>query len=126
MPLHNYTMKDGLISDNIRSICQDSLGYIWIGTGEGISVFDSKEFHNYSKSDGLSSNSISCIIADKRMFGEVWIGTSNRGVDKFIDGNFTNYSSLLSKNKKSINTIFQDNNFDLWCGTEDGIFIFLK
>lgn len=123
MPLHNYTMKDGLISDNIRSICQDSLGYIWIGTGEGISVFDSKEFHNYSKSDGLTSNSISCIIADKRMFGEVWIGTSNRGVDKFIDGNFTNYSSLLSKNKKSINTIFQDNNFDLWCGTEDGIFI---
>ncbi len=123
MPLHNYTMKDGLISDNIRSICQDSLGYIWIGTGEGISVFDSKEFHNYSKSDGLTSNSISCISADKRSPGEVWIGTRDRGVDKFIDGNFTNYYISLSKNQKSVNTIFQDNNYDLWCGTENGIFI---
>ena len=35
-------MKDGLISDNIQSICQDSLGYIWIGTGEGLSVFNSR------------------------------------------------------------------------------------
>ena len=126
LPLHNYTMKGGLISDNIRSICQDSLGYIWIGTGEGISVFDSKEFHNYSKSDGLTSNSISCIIADERIVGEVWIGTGDCGVDKFIDGNFTNYSAGLSKNKKSVNTLFQDNNYDLWCGTEDGIFIIHK
>jgi len=116
-------MKDGLISDNIRSICQDSLGYIWVGTGEGISVFDSKEFHNYSKEDGLSSNSISCIIADKKITGQVWIGTTDKGVNKFYEGSFTDFSINLPKAKRSINTLFQDNNFNVWCGTEKGVFL---
>ncbi len=116
-------MKDGLISDNIHSICQDSLGYIWIGTGEGISEFDSKGFHNYTTSDGLSSNSITCILADKKNPGTVWIGTIDSGVDKFCSGRFTIYGSNLLKNMRSINTLFQDDKNMLWCGTDEGIFI---
>lgn len=43
----NYDTQDGLCDNNINSITQDSKGFIWIGTREGLSRFDGAEFHNF-------------------------------------------------------------------------------
>ena len=49
-----YTVQDGLVSNPVRCIYQDSKGYIWIGTFEGGAVrFDGKYFTRYSSDDGL-------------------------------------------------------------------------
>ena len=52
----NYTVEDGLPSNTIYAIEQDSLGYIWLGTNKGLSRFDGSEFINYSEEDGLQDN----------------------------------------------------------------------
>lgn len=122
LPLHNYTIKDGLTSDNIESICQDSLGYIWIGTGEGISVFDSREFRNYSTVDGLSSNKINYILADRRNPGIVWVGTNGAGIDRYNYGKFENFGRNVPDKMKFIITLFEDENNVLWCGTDSGFY----
>ena len=114
-------MKDGLTSDNIHSICQDSLGYIWIGTGEGLSKFDSKEFHNYSITTGLTSEKIFEVVADKKNPGVVWIGTDG-GVDKYIDNKFKAFGSGLSSSMKVIDALYLNENNILWCGTDSGLF----
>ncbi len=122
LPLHNYTIKDGLISDNIESICQDSLGFIWFGTGEGISIFDSREFRNLTTINGLSSNKISYVTADKRIPGDVWIGTVDGGINRYHNGKFFVYGSGLPDRMKDINSIFEDDSSIIWCGTDSGFY----
>ena len=125
LPFHNYTVKDGLVSDNITSICQDSLGYIWFGTGEGISIFNSKEFKNISTIDGLSSDKISFITADKKIPGDVWIGTVSAGINRFHNGQFIKYGLNLPLLMRDINNIYEDDDNTFWCGTDSG-FYFIK
>ncbi len=115
-------MGDGLVSDNIHSICQDSLGYIWIGTGEGLSRFDSKEFYNYSKAEGLTSDKIFKVVADRQNPGVVWIGTEGGGMEKYVNGKFKNYTTSLPPPMKVIDALYLDEKNILWCGTDSGLF----
>ena len=47
----HYTTEDGMISNRITSITQDSLGYIWMATDFGLERFDGKQFKHYQKKD---------------------------------------------------------------------------
>ena len=122
LPFQNYSIKDGVISINIHSLCEDSLGYIWIGTEEGISVFNSREFVNYTTANGLSSNNISCITADVKIRGKVWIATYDSGIDVYENGGFKNLGSRLPNGLKNVNVLCQDENGTLWCGSDSGLF----
>ncbi len=44
-----YNISDGLVQSTVRSLCQDSLGFIWLGTKNGVSRFDGDEFFNIAE-----------------------------------------------------------------------------
>jgi ligand-binding sensor domain-containing protein len=48
-----YTVNEGLLSNSIQRIFQDSRGNIWISTIEGLSKYDGYRFTNYTKAHGL-------------------------------------------------------------------------
>ncbi len=54
--LKHYTSADGLAHDVTYNIMQDSKGYIWICTDDGLSKFNGKRFTNYGLKKGLTSN----------------------------------------------------------------------
>lgn len=54
----HYTIDDGLPHNVGFEILQDSKGYIWIGTDDGLARFDGKNFKVYRSNDGLLSNFI--------------------------------------------------------------------
>ena len=72
-----YGMEDGLVSGHIRAMCRDSQGKMWIGTYEGLDIFDEGVFTHclWSVSDGvsLSNNSIRSLACDSQ--GGMWVGT---------------------------------------------------
>jgi len=51
----NYTTAQGLPNNYITSIMQDSRGFLWIATQEGLSRFDGKNFKNFyaAKNDSI-------------------------------------------------------------------------
>ena len=51
-------VEEGLSSDVIYSIEQDSLGFIWIGTSEGLNRYDGTQFKVYKKSDIVGNQNI--------------------------------------------------------------------
>ncbi|MCD4730706.1 MAG: histidine kinase [Bacteroidales bacterium] len=52
----HYTVKDGLVQNQVIIMFQDSHGYLWLGTKGGVSRFDGLKFLNYTVNDGLLSN----------------------------------------------------------------------
>ena len=51
----NLTLDDGLSNLAIHSICQDDLGYMWIGTARGLNRYDGISFKHYFYSIGPNS-----------------------------------------------------------------------
>lgn len=70
---------DGLISNTVNAITQDSDGFMWFGTPEGLCRYDGYAFksfvHDPSDVHTLSNNIISCLIEDS--FRNLWVGTRN-------------------------------------------------
>ncbi len=123
LPLHSYSTKDGLPSNWITALIQDSRGYLWIGTSEGLSVYDGATFVNYTTADGLSNNFIWALKESKSHPGTIWIGTNKRGLTKFADGRFTRIRVGTTLNTNTISSIEEDANGVLWCGTSGGVFL---
>jgi ligand-binding sensor domain-containing protein/serine phosphatase RsbU (regulator of sigma subunit) len=77
---HNFNTEDGLAQSFVYSIIQDVHGYLWVGTGNGVSRYNGFKFENYLNSDSSSDNVITCSISD----GEyLWFGHMNGGLSCF-------------------------------------------
>ena len=112
----NYSIKNGLPSNAIRDILQDSKGYMWFATQNGISRFDGYNFKNFSIEDGLPSIYIYCLFEDSK--GNIWIGTEDGGVAKYNGREFIVYNAdngLVGNNE--INEIFEDHKGNIWVRT---------
>ena len=64
--LRQFSNKNGLSNSAIQSLYQDSQGVLWIGTCDGLNVFDGNNIHLYTPVDVsrnlLSGNIISQIV----------------------------------------------------------------
>ena len=123
LPLKNYNVKEGLISNNANTFCQDKRGYLWIGCAEGISVFNGIKFTNYSPSSGLALNYVNQIIEDRFNNCMMWIATNGGGISKYSNNKFS--TIIFGSNSKTnrVNAIAQDFRGRVWCGTDNGVFI---
>lgn len=73
----HYEAEDGLPSNTIRCITQDSRGFMWFGTDNGLCRFDGYTFKVFQTSaedsTGLGSNYIYSLLEDSQR--NFWIGT---------------------------------------------------
>ncbi len=123
-PFETYTVKEGLLSNSINCMMQDSRGYIWLGTGEGISVFDGTYFTNYNTTQGIPSNNVLNLLEDPNIPGVVWSTFITNQLTKFVNGTFTTTSLFNNKKHVAIFTLHQEKGEPLWLGTENGIYWF--
>ena len=77
-----YTVDDGLPSNHVFSLFQDSKQAIWAGTSQGITRLDNDRFLTFNISDGLISNSVFAMAESED--GSTWVG-SYGGVTRFLD-----------------------------------------
>ena len=87
--LVNYSTKDGLGGDAVRSLIVDKLGLLWFGTSNGLTKFDGKNFTNFILGNNPQDNEIWSVAIDKD--GIIWVGT-NSGVSKFDGVKFTSFN----------------------------------
>lgn len=106
-PYYHYTTSDGLASNTVLDLMQDSQGYIWMATNNGLSRFDGKRFVNYGIPEGLNSTTIVSLVEGKD--GEIFIGNYEKGINVIKDGKITSYTHTDSK-QEYIREIFFDNN----------------
>ena len=80
----NYNVTDGLPSNTIYYIKQDSKGFIWILTDKGVTRYDGLNYKIFTTEDGLASNDNFNIIIDSK--DNIWV-YSFLAISK-IDANF--------------------------------------
>jgi len=89
-----FTIKDGLSNSRVTCLMQDSKGFLWIGTHDGLNRFDGYEFkifrHWPFDSTSISNNLINGITEDKD--GNIWVATAY-GLSRYNrkKGEFTRY-----------------------------------
>lgn len=113
----NYSIEDGLVQSQVRAICQDDDGYIWVGTLGGLSQFNSRTFQNYSTNDGLLNNQINTIFKDSK--DQIWMGSIG-GISTYQHGEFTNIVFKESLSKNSVLAIAEDQEGKIWVATDGG------
>ena len=81
----HLTSIEGLSQSNVLCIMQDSRGYMWFGTQDGLNKYDGYEVKVYRKDpsnrNSLSNDYIKAITEDK--YGNLWISTWCSGINKF-------------------------------------------
>ena len=113
----NYSIENGLQSQVIAQY-EDSRGYMWFGTGDGIYRYDGKEFVNFSLREGLRGWSVWTITEDQS--GNLWFGTLGGGVYKYDGKSLTHYTTEEGLSDNNIFSILEDLNGILWFGTKNG------
>lgn len=126
----NIKVEDGLSQSTVEAIYQDTRGYIWIGTNDGLNKYNGYEFeiykHNNKSKSSIANNYIVDIKEDKQ--GNIWVGTAH-GLSKieFKTDKITNYYAEDNKGNLSHNNIgdilITDNN-DIIVGTTNGINVY--
>jgi two-component sensor histidine kinase/ligand-binding sensor domain-containing protein len=124
----HLTTEAGLPRNQVYSLIQDNVGYIWTGTGDGLSRYDGYRFKTFNnKTSNLSGKQIISIYEDKKF--ALWVAT-NKGFSKFNRStenfeNFTLNNNLHSEDSFLHATkILEDSNNQFWIGTKKGLFKF--
>jgi signal transduction histidine kinase/ligand-binding sensor domain-containing protein len=119
----HLTTADGLSQSTVTSILQDSQGYMWFGTQDGLNKYDGYTFtvyrHDPDDPSSLRDDNITTIYEDRS--GVLWIGTNEGWLERFDRQNdiFIHYQTQLA----SIQTIYETQNGDFWVlisGTYNG------
>jgi len=126
LPSYNYTTRDGLPSNQINVLFQDSRGYLWIGTNNGLSVYDGLSFTNFSAAQGLTNSWVTSVAESRVNPGEMWVGTIAGGIFRFHENSFIPVETGDNERSKVISHLLEDSQGTLWSSTVDGIFALEK
>ena len=79
-----FTVDDGLPSNEVYEVMQDARGYIWFATNYGASCFDGYKFTNYDSQKGLPDNTILEIFEDYK--GRIWFIPITGKLSYYLNG----------------------------------------
>jgi len=119
------SIEEGLSQSIVLNIFQDSKGFLWISTQEGLNKYDGYKFIHYKNEPGnnnsLSDSYTRAVVEDSE--NNLWIATNQGGLNKFNTENETfqffrhdvsNQESIAGNN---ITALEKDTKENLWIGT---------
>ena len=169
--LEHLTIADGLPQGTVMATLQDSQGFVWLGTEDGLVRYDGRRLTRYAarrdvpdslsgnfiwdiaedaqhdlwiavkegglarwhrrsdsftvyrhdprNPDSLASDSVRSVLVDGR--GQVWVGTSDAGVDILDPGTGRIQHLRASLSSERIFTLTLSRSGDVWIGTQAGL-----
>ena len=124
-----YDVRSGLSGNCVRSILQDSIGYMWFATQDGLNRFNGIEFTNYGHSSENGGNSYMNIVTICRHQdnNQIWVASTEKLY--LFDSREEKFSVFDTQTEDgvTVNSVFgmaYDNDGQLWIGTANGLFVY--
>ena len=125
------TSQEGLSQNTVTCMLQDNLGFIWIGTQNGLNRYDASSFKTYKveqqteqNKNSIPDNYITFLLQTEDNF--IWIGTQNGGLARLNTStdNFEVFpyelTNPLSLSAGAVTCMLKDSKNRLWVGTSIG------
>ena len=123
-----FNINDGLSQNAANDVIQDSKGYIWIATQDGLNKFDGYRFKVYRRHQNskgsLTDNLIFSICADGD--SAIWVATQ-RGLSRYryktndFQNFFSDPADPYSLYTNSVRYVFTDSKGFLWIKSDEGL-----
>ena len=107
-----FGIRDGLSASKVYAIEEDRSGKIWLGTVNGVSLFDGYGFKNFTTEHGLAPDGVRTIFQDAS--GTVWFGHYEGGISRYRNGNFENLALQNIRGTGDIYDFYETAPGDLW------------
>lgn len=122
---NTFSTHEGLSQSSVLSIAQDSDGFIWLGTKDGLNKFDGYNFFTYKNSPdnafSISNNEIIFLQSDT--LGNMFIGTRGGGLNYYVksQNKFIRYAQMKTPDG-TVTSLHQCPDGTIWVGTSEGLF----
>ena len=120
-PFVHYSPKDGLVSNRVRSIYQDSKGLMYFLTMNGLSVYDGTRFTNYTSEEGLENDIVNCVM--EMGDDSLWVITNTGQINCLVRKKLKTFA-LNSSSGPVINHLCRGEDGQLYAAADDGLFIY--
>lgn len=123
LPIRHLNANDGMSQGYVHTMFQDSRGFMWLGTREGLNRYDGYAFKVYKKqpndSCSLGNNEVFALTEDAQ--GKLWVATAG-GLYRFdpVTECFKYFPDLQNQTKKGLTSIFIDAQQIIWLGMRYG------
>ena len=118
---------EGLSQGAVRAVMQDSQGFMWFGTEDGLDRYDGYELRHFIHKPGdantLPNNWVSALMRDSS--GTLWVGTDGGGLRWYdtTEGRFSpirvDNDPTLGEATSNIRFLFEDARRRLWVATRN-------
>ncbi|WP_420455054.1 sensor histidine kinase [Rubrivirga sp.] len=116
----HVTVEQGLPSGVVLDVAQDALGFVWIGTDEGLVRFDGVDMVTYRRSaDSTSLGSNVVQVLESAPGGALWVGTA-AGLDRY-DARADRFRRVTGLPSTDVRAIAVDGVGNAWVGTAAGL-----
>ena len=126
---HALTVADGLPENTVGEIEQDHLGFLWVGTHNGLARYDGTSFTvfkaNPKDPHSLSDRQVYALMEDAT--GDLWVGTAAGGLNHWdrATGHFRafrhNPNDPHSLSHDFVNDLLENEDGTLWVATDGGL-----
>ncbi len=122
---HYLSVNNGLSQHDVTDIVEDSFGYIWIATYDGLNRYDGKNIqifrHSTLDESSLSGNRIMCIMEDSQK--RLWIGTDGYGINCYSLVKEQIVRIPTPTNCKVIFSFAEDKDGNIYAATDNGLLL---
>ncbi|NJB71577.1 ligand-binding sensor domain-containing protein/signal transduction histidine kinase/DNA-binding response OmpR family regulator [Saonia flava] len=121
----SLSVKDGLSQNSAVSITQDSIGYLWIATQDGLNRYDGRQFATYPL------QFIDITRPNFSNLGKLYLDRQNQLLAIPLDRTLVRFNPKTNsfvplEGVKDVNTIFQDVNLNYWATTYSKEILFIE
>lgn len=120
----NWTLEDGLPVNTVGRVTQDSLGYLWISTYDGLVRFDGLEFEifNYSNTPAMPHNRTTIIYLQGK--DRMWIALEYGGVLLKENGEFKHFGNQTNFTDSDLTQIHESSDSRMFFITHSGVYVY--
>lgn len=125
----NISIKEGLSNNHVTCVLEDSRGFLWFATSEGLNRWDGFQLKLF-RNDPVNKNSLPgnfILYLEEDSSGNLWIGTNQDGLSKYdlSTEQFHNYEPQpgdeTSIPGSVVRSIYTDTQHNVWIGTNNGL-----